>query len=81
MYSYEVLRAGKYGHEGVELILGSRVPEVLRTRHPYKLELVGGISVQSGLSEGREKRGRTHTRAGKKSGACGVREWSEKEGK
>ena len=45
------------------------------------LEVLGGFSVESRLGERSEKRGRTRSKEGEKSGVCGVREWPEKEGK
>jgi len=45
------------------------------------LEDIGGISAQSRLGDGSEKRGRTGNKAGQKRGVCGVTEWSEKQGK
>jgi len=38
------------------------------------LEVLGGFSVESRPGEGSEKRGRTHSKVGKKSGVSGVRE-------
>ena len=44
-------------------------------------EDIGGFGVESRLGEGSEKRGGTRSKARKKSGVCGVREWLEKKGK
>jgi len=37
------------------------------------LEVLGGFAVLSRPGEGGEKRGRTHSKEGMKSGSCGVR--------
>ena len=50
-------------------------------RREKMLEVLGGFSVESRLDEEIEKRRRTRSKAGKKSGVCGVREWLEETGK
>ena len=49
-------------------------------RREKMLEVFGGFSVESKLGEEIEKRGRTRSKARKKSGVCGLRECPEKTG-
>jgi len=52
-----------------------------RFRKKKMLEVLGGFAVESRPGERSEKSGRTRSKAGKKSGVCGVRELYEKRGK
>lgn len=49
-------------------------------RREKMLEVLSGFSVESRLCEAIEKRGRTRSKAGKKSEVCGVRECPEETG-